>query len=141
MDQDELDQEDLDETAQEIQDEQQRLQAALTAPLPPSTGPMQTVTSSATSERDALLALMTVLTQRVDQVAKTSAEQFSRVEQVIDQMVNTMRLAQLMIAQQDQQQLRLQDVLERLEVVVSAQVKLNANMSEMIAALVAPQKA
>lgn len=133
-------QQDLDEVQEEILDEQQRLEAALTAPLSPAVTPPPG-RSETISDLGALLDLMTVLVQRVDQVARTSSEQFSRVEQVLEQMVNTMRLAQLMIAQQDQQQIRLQDVLERLETAVAAQIKLNANMSEMIAALVAPQKA
>lgn len=136
----EQDREDLDETEQEILDEQQRLEAALTAPLSPAATPPPG-RSETISDLDALLDLMTVLVQRVDQVARTSSEQFSRVEQVLDQMINTMRLAQLMIAQQDQLQIRVQDVVERLETLAAAQVKLNANMSEMIAALVAPQKA
>lgn len=87
-----------------------------------------------------MLDLLETLVLRVDQVAKTSAEQFSRVESTNEQMVATMQLAQVMIAQQDRLQTQVTSDIDRLETAVLALIKVNANLTELVAALIAPKQ-
>lgn len=127
---------DLEEQEEEIQDAADRLGAALAAPVAPS--PPLAPPSSRTSDASALTELLETLVLRVDQVAKTSAEQFARVESVNSQMIATMRLAQEMIAQQDLLAQAQQDQIDQLSEAVAALIKINANLTEIVAALLAP---
>lgn len=107
------------------------------APLPQVAPP-----SSNLSEMTSLRDLMQVLAQRVDQVAKTSAEQFSRVEATLEQMNATMELARQLIVAQDQQYQAMTDLVQRQEIALAALVRVNSNLTEIVAALLAPpQKA
>lgn len=110
-----------------------RLQATLLAPLP--TTPTLPAPSSPLSEETASLALLQTVVMRTDQVAQASQEQWARVEAVLQQMVATMQLAQVMIAQQDRQQTQLTALMDRLEQAAAALIKVNSNLSEIIAAL------
>lgn len=121
-----------EETTPQVQIAAEHLETALTQPLPTTTLPQA---SSIPSERDAVLSLMELLTRRVEQVARASAEQWGRVDQVLEQMIATMRLAQVMIAEQDRQQREGQEQLNRMEAIMAAQIKINANLSQIVAAL------
>ncbi len=87
---------------------------------------------------ESLLDLMQTLVQRVDQVAKTSSEQFGRVESTLGSMEATMKLAREMIVAQDQQYHKMTDLVDRLETASVALVKVTANLTEIVAALLSP---
>lgn len=118
---------------QQTQEQADRLQAALSVPLPHTT--TLPALSSIPSDSESQTRLLNVLVQRVDQVAKIGMEQRARDEQVLQQMIETMKLAQIMIAQQDQQQREVAEQIDRLETTAAALVKVNANLSEIVAAL------
>jgi len=126
------------EQHQEITATANRLQAALLEPVPHSqpTPPI----SSRLSEKENDLELLNTLVMRVDQIAKSNQEQQSSFAATQTQMVRTMQLAQEMIAQQDQLQTQATEQIDRLEVVVVALVRVVANLSEMVAALVGNQQ-
>ena len=121
--------------AERVEAAQQHLQAALIA-APPSV-PIAPPSSNL-SEMGSLHSLMQTLVQRVDQVAKTSAEQFGRVESTLSAMEATMKLAREMIVAQDKQYTEMTDLVDRLETISVAQAKIQANLSEIVAALLAP---
>jgi putative protein kinase ArgK-like GTPase of G3E family len=129
------DQEQAEREERERQEAATRLQASLTAsPLAPHVPP----SSPKPSELDGMRDLINVLVQRVDQVAKTSAEQFSRVQATMEETEATMELARDMIVQQDQQYQELTDLIKRLETGLAALTRVNANLTEIVAALLAP---
>jgi cytolysin (calcineurin-like family phosphatase) len=130
-----LDQE-IEEQEEEIQEAGERLRAALTEPVP-VTPPLQ-APSSRTSDASALMDLLETLVLRVDQVAKTSAEQFNRVESTNQEMNATMELAQEMIAQQDLLVESLASSVAQLGDATAALIKVNANLTQIVAALLAP---
>jgi len=63
------------------------------------------------------------------------AEAYSRLSQLADQQIATMRLMQEMIARSDELQQTQGEQIDRTETVVAALVKINANLSEIVAAL------
>ena len=125
------------QNAADLEAQADRLQAALIAPLPDST-PQEQSSFLIPSERESFQSLLATLVQRVDQLGKASQEQMQRQEQVIAEMLETMKLAQIMIAQQDRQQADLSDKMERLEMITSALLKVQSNLSEIVAALLGP---
>ena len=132
-----------DGSPNELEEAQRKLQAALLHPTdPPSPLSIPTAPEppSISYEAGAMLDLLETLVLRVDQVAKTSAEQFARVESTNAQMVATMELAQVMIAQMDRLQTQVTDGINRSETVTLALTKVNANLTELVAALVAPRQ-
>lgn len=114
---------------------EQRLEAELMEPAP---SPQVAPPSSNLSEMSAMRDLLGTLVQRVDQVARTSAEQFSRVESTLATMEATMQLAREMIGQMDDQYQKMTDLVERLETGLAALARVNANLTEIVAALLAP---
>lgn len=109
------------------------LQAKLSEPLPPSVMPAPA--SSLPSEAEALKELVGTVVTRVDQLARTMAEAYSRLSQLAEQQIATMRLMQEMIARSDELQQTQGEQIDRTETVVAALVKINANLSEIVAAL------
>jgi len=124
----------------ELEEAQRKLQATLTHPVDPPS-PLSIPSAASPRSPEYVMDLLETVVLRVDQVAKTSAEQFSRVESTLEQMNATLELAQVMIAQQDQLQLQITDQIEQLQTALAATIKINANLTEIVAALVAPQRA
>lgn len=122
-----------EEAERRIAQAQDNLEAKLLAPLPPLVTPAPA--SSTPSEMEALRDLLGTVVQRVDQLARTLAEVFSRQSQVNDQALATMRLMQEMIARSDELQQTQGDQIDQLVTLVAATVKINANLSEIVAAL------
>ena len=123
-----------DEAAERrIERAQEDLRAKLSEPLPPS--PLPAPISSLPSETEALQQLVGTVVTRVDQLARTMAEAYSRLSQLADQQIATMRLMQEMIARSDELQQTQGEQIDRTETVVAALVKINANLSEIVAAL------
>jgi hypothetical protein len=119
----------------EEREAQERLAASLTMPIP---SPQSNAPHSLPSEMEALRDLLATVAQRVDQVARTSAEQFARMEATLNSMNATMDLARAMIAQSDQQIQTLVDLNGRVETVSAALVRVQANLTEIVVALLSP---
>lgn len=131
----ELDEE-IEEQEEEIHAAGERLRAALLEPTP-ATPPLQAPPSTR-SDSGGLMDLLETLVLRVDQVAKTSAEQFNRVESTNAEMNATMELAQEMIAQQDLLVESLASSVAQLGDATASLIKINANLTQIVAALLAP---
>lgn len=114
-----------------------QVEAALTAPLEIPSVPQP---SSKLSEMAQLVELLQLAVARVDQVVRFNQEQSARNAQVMQEMQATMQLCQEMIAQQDDQVERQRATGDKLELLGAALVKINANLSEIVAALLTPQK-
>lgn len=84
---------------------------------------------------EAIKGLVETVVIRVDQLARTMAEVFSQVHSVVDQMTGTLRLQQEMIARTDELHTTLGDEIDKLQETEAAAIKLNANLSEIVAAL------
>lgn len=125
------------EQAEATERAEERLEAALTD----TTSSLMEVSPSLTvSEAQASKALLETLVLRVDQLAKVLDEQASRQERVNNETQATMQLAREMIVQTDVQYQKMLEVVDRMEVATEALVKVQANLSELIAALVGQQK-
>jgi hypothetical protein len=122
-----------DPAQQRIDQATDDLEASLLTPLPPSQ--IAAPRSSMPSEMEAIKDLVSTLVTRVDQLARTLGDVFSRNQQVTDQQLQTMRLEQELIARSDELQATQGDQIDRLETLVAALVKINANLSEIVAAL------
>jgi hypothetical protein len=133
-----------DEEQQRLAEEEtERAQQHLNAELASPNGSAPIAPPSMNlSEMGAMKELLGTLVLRVDQVARTSAEQFSRQERVNSETEKTMLLAREMIAEMSRQYDEMTDLIERTETAMEALVKVNANLTEIVAALLAPpQKA
>lgn len=125
-----------DQEQERLRREQQLLEAKLLETSPPS--PTPAPRSSIPSEMEALKSLVETVVIRVDQLARTMAEVFSQVHSVSDQQVATMRLEQEMIARTDELHTTLGDEIDKMQESVAAVIKVNANLSEIVAALTDP---
>ena len=111
--------------------------ADLAAPLPPPPAlPTERPLSLLASE-SAIQELLQVVVQRMDQVARLNQEQWQSGQATLQEMRDTMELAQEFIASQEQQQQQQAELLGRLEVAIQALIKINSNLSQIVAALVA----
>ncbi len=112
-----------------------KLTASLSVPPQPAPEPLP---SSQPSARDVTLETLQAQSLRIDQMSKAMTEQAQRVEAAMGTVEATMQLAHLVIAQQDEQLTALAGLLERLETTAEALVRVQANLSEIVAALLGP---
>lgn len=134
-----------EEIAQEQADlarQQAHLQASLTTPVPSLTTSNHDSTRSAlstlTAHLEAQSDLLRTQNERIDQLGKILLQDHASTAKINQEMLETMRLMQVMIAETDKQQATLVDLMERQETVTAALVRVNANLSEIVAALVGP---
>lgn len=123
---------------QQIEAATRDLAAALESPQPQAPSlPAARPLSSLTSDSDEVERLLTVIVQRMDQVARLNQEQWQSGQATMQEMRDTMELAQELIASMDEQQQHATELQDRLETSIEALIKVSQNLSEIAAALVA----
>lgn len=134
--------EEIERARLELERAQHHLQASLTTPAPsPTTSENGSISSgldTLTAHLQAQSALLDTQNQRIDQLAKTLLQDHASTEKINSEMLQTMQLMQVMIAETDKQQATLVDLMERQETATAALVRVNANLSQIVAALVGP---
>lgn len=116
-----------------IQTAADRLAVQLTEPLKETPAPPL---SSHVSETATVLQILQGQSLRIDQMGKVLDLLAGRMEAVMTEMIDTMKLAQIVIAAQDTQLTELSGMLERLETATQALVIVQGNLSELVAAIV-----
>ncbi len=127
------------------EDREQRIEAATrdlaasleSPPAPPPPLPTARPISSLASESDEMERLLTVIVQRMDQVARRNQEQWQSGQATMQEMRDTMELAQELIAAMDEQRQHATELQNRLETSIEALIKVSQNLSQIAAALVA----
>ncbi len=130
-----------DQDQERLQAQAHRLAASMTEPVEAPDLPKARPLSSTQSESNAAKEVLNLVVQRVDQVARLNQEQWQRSEGTLKQMQETMRLAQVMIGQQDELQEAERETLLRLESAISSLVKVTANLTQIMAELLSPSQA
>lgn len=124
----------LDEQEQELRRQQTHLQAQTTQPHTPQ----NSGNGSVPSEMRALLDLLEAQSARIETMGRTLQAESDRSAKLQTEQLETMRLMQLMIVEFDKKIVTMGDQVERLETIAAALVRVQANLSEIVAALVGP---
>jgi hypothetical protein len=115
-----------------IQTEAERIAARLAKPLNQTPLPAP---DSTLSESNTVLQILSGQSLRIDQMGKVLQLLADRMEATMTETAETMRLAQIVIAEQDRQLTALHELIDRQETTVQALVIVQGNLSELVSAI------